>query len=108
MQRASYIWGGEAREEEAAEFSKAARIGSVTHDPQIPLARWRRCERARRRTLAEESLSAVMKAIFQIECTPAEARAFFGLPDMEPMQAAVMERLQEHMVSEIDRSHLKR
>jgi len=45
----------------------------------------------------------VMKAIFQIECTPAEARAFFGLPDMEPMQAAVMERLQEHMVSEIDR-----
>ena len=44
-----------------------------------------------------------MKAIFQIECTPAEARAFFGLPDMEPMQAAVMERLQEHMVSEIDR-----
>src|SRR6476620_11157707 len=107
MQRSSYIWGGAAREEggcRAAEFSKAAWIGSATHDPQIPLARWRRCERARRRTLAKDGLSGtVMKAIFQIECTPAEARAFFGLPDMEPMQAAVMERLQEHMVSEIDR-----
>ena len=44
-----------------------------------------------------------MKAIFQIECTPAEARAFLGLPDIEPIQAAVMKRLQERMVSEIDR-----
>ena len=30
-------------------------------------------------------------------------RAFLGLPDVEPIQAAVMERLQERMVSEIDR-----
>ena len=44
-----------------------------------------------------------MKATFKIECTAPEARAFFGLPDMEPIQAAVMERLQERMVSEIDR-----
>ena len=44
-----------------------------------------------------------MKVTVDIDCTPAEARAFFGLPDMQPLQAAVMDRLQERMVSEIDR-----
>jgi uncharacterized protein DUF6489 len=39
----------------------------------------------------------------EIECTPAEARSFLGLPDVEPVQTAVMERLQERMLSEIDR-----
>ena len=38
-----------------------------------------------------------------IECTPAEARSFLGLPDVEPIQAAVMERLQERMLSDIDK-----
>ena len=45
----------------------------------------------------------IMRATINIECTPAEARAFFGLPDVQPIQAAVMDRLQERMVSEIDR-----
>ena len=44
-----------------------------------------------------------MRATINIECTPAEARAFFGLPDVQPIQAAMMNRLQERMVSEIDR-----
>ena len=44
-----------------------------------------------------------MKTTINIECTPAEARAFFGLPDVQPMQAAMMDRLQERMVSEMDR-----
>jgi hypothetical protein len=35
--------------------------------------------------------------------TQAEARSFLGLPDVEPIQAAVMERLQERMLSEMDR-----
>ena len=39
----------------------------------------------------------------EIECTPAEARSFLGLPDVEPVQTAVMERLQERMLSEIDK-----
>jgi len=39
----------------------------------------------------------------EIECTPAEGRSFLGLPDVEPIQAAVMERLQERMLSEMDR-----
>ena len=45
-----------------------------------------------------------MRTTIEMECTPAEARAFLGLPDVQPMQAAVMERLQEKMLSEIDRS----
>jgi len=44
-----------------------------------------------------------MRATIDVECTPAEARSFFGLPDFEPMQAAVMERLQKRMLSEIDK-----
>ena len=44
-----------------------------------------------------------MKVTVDIDCTPAEARAFFGLPDVQPLQAAVMDRLQERMMSEIDR-----
>ena len=44
-----------------------------------------------------------MRATINIECTPAEARAFFGLPDVQPMQAAMMDRLQERMLSEMDR-----
>ena len=39
----------------------------------------------------------------EIECTPAEARSFLGLPDIEPLQAAVMGQLQERMLSEMDR-----
>ena len=44
-----------------------------------------------------------MRATINIECTPAEARAFFGLPDVQPIQTAVMNQLQERIVSEIDR-----
>ncbi len=38
-----------------------------------------------------------MKINIDIECTPQEARTFFGLPDMEPIQKALMDRLQERM-----------
>ena len=44
-----------------------------------------------------------MKVTIDIDCTPAEARHFLGLPNIEPMQAAVIDRLQEKMLSEIDR-----
>ncbi len=43
-----------------------------------------------------------MKVTVEIDCTPAEARHFLGLPNVEPMQAAVMERLEQKMLSEID------
>ena len=44
-----------------------------------------------------------MRATIHIECTPAEARAFFGLPDLQPIQAAVIGQMQKRMLSEIDR-----
>ena len=44
-----------------------------------------------------------MRATIHIECTPAEARACFGLPDVQPMQAAIMDQLQERMVNAMDR-----
>jgi hypothetical protein len=38
-----------------------------------------------------------MKVKFDIECTPQEARAFFGLPDVGPMQEALMKELEERL-----------
>ena len=34
-----------------------------------------------------------MKVTFDIECTPAEARAFFGLPDLTPVHDLYVEKL---------------
>lgn len=44
-----------------------------------------------------------MKVNIEIDCTPLEARQFFGLPDVGPMQTAVMDRLQQQMISNIDK-----
>jgi Family of unknown function (DUF6489) len=44
-----------------------------------------------------------MKMNIEIECTPAEARQFLGLPNVEPMQAAVMDQFQKKMLAEMDR-----
>ena len=42
-----------------------------------------------------------MKINVDIECTPEEARKFFGLPDVEPMQQAVMQEIQRKMMENI-------
>ena len=44
-----------------------------------------------------------MKVNVEIECTPLEARQFMGLPDVQPMQTAVMEKLQQQMSANIDK-----
>ena len=44
-----------------------------------------------------------MKITVEIDCTPAEARQFFGLPNVEPMQAAMMTKLEKRMSEEMDR-----
>jgi hypothetical protein len=44
-----------------------------------------------------------MKVNIEIECTPLEARQFFGQPDLGPMQTAVMDKLQQQMTSNIDK-----
>ncbi len=38
-----------------------------------------------------------MKFTVNVECTPEEARAFMGLPDVQPIQEAMMKDLQERM-----------
>jgi len=38
-----------------------------------------------------------MKINFDIECTPEEARAFLGLPDVQPMQDALMKEVEDRM-----------
>jgi hypothetical protein len=43
-----------------------------------------------------------MKVNVEIDCTPLEARQFFGLPDVSPMQVAVMEKLQQQMLANIE------
>jgi hypothetical protein len=38
-----------------------------------------------------------MKFKFDVECTPEEARAFIGLPDVGPMQERMMKDLEDRM-----------
>jgi hypothetical protein len=42
-----------------------------------------------------------VKIKIEIECTPEEARQFFGLPDLKPMQEAVMAKLQQQLENAI-------
>ena len=43
-----------------------------------------------------------MKVTIEVDCTPDEARAFMGLPDVKPMQAAVMASLEKQAVRAAD------
>ncbi len=38
-----------------------------------------------------------MKITVNIDCTPEEARTFFGLPDVKPMQEQLMKEVQERL-----------
>jgi Family of unknown function (DUF6489) len=38
-----------------------------------------------------------MKFNVDIECTPEEARAFFGLPDVKPLQDALLPEVEERL-----------
>ena len=42
-----------------------------------------------------------MKIKLDIECTPQEARVFFGLPDVEKMQGIMMKEIQSKMMENI-------
>src|SRR5215213_8968662 len=56
---------------------------------------WRYCDKPAK--------GAVMKVNVEIDCTPLEARQFFGLPDVQPMQTAVMDRMQQQMMANIEK-----
>jgi hypothetical protein len=40
-----------------------------------------------------------MKVSVQVDCSPEEARTFLGLPDVQPMQAALMKDLETRLRS---------
>ena len=40
-----------------------------------------------------------MKITIDVDCTPEEARAFLGLPDVAPMQEAAMAKVQEQLMT---------
>ena len=44
-----------------------------------------------------------MKVNVEVDCTPMEARQFFGLPDVQPMQTAVMDKMQQQMMANIEK-----
>ena len=43
-----------------------------------------------------------MKVTINIDCTPDEARQFMGLPDVKPLQAAVLAKMEEQMLTAAD------
>jgi hypothetical protein len=43
-----------------------------------------------------------MKVNVTIDCTPEEARAFFGLPDLGPMQQRVLGEIEERLRSSLN------
>jgi hypothetical protein len=38
-----------------------------------------------------------MKVTMNVDCTPEEARTFFGLPDVQPMQEHLLKEMQERL-----------
>jgi hypothetical protein len=42
-----------------------------------------------------------MKFKVDIDCTPDEARAFFGLPDVKPLQETLLREVQERLSANI-------
>lgn len=43
-----------------------------------------------------------MKITVDVDCTPEEARTFLGLPDVRPMQEALMKQLQDRMSASLN------
>ncbi|MDR3439600.1 DUF6489 family protein [Telmatospirillum sp.] len=43
-----------------------------------------------------------MKITVDVDCTPEEARTFFGLPDVKPMQDVLMKKVEERMITNLD------
>lgn len=43
-----------------------------------------------------------MKINLDIDATPAELRAFFGLPDLEPLQREILDKVRSQMLASMD------
>lgn len=52
-------------------------------------------------TPSPETKGRAMKITIDIDCTPEEARTFLGLPDVQPMQQALMTQMQDRMADSL-------
>jgi hypothetical protein len=43
-----------------------------------------------------------MKVNVEVDCTPEEARSFFGLPDLKPMQDRMMAEIEQRLRSSLN------
>jgi len=44
-----------------------------------------------------------MKITINVDCTPAEAREFFGLPDLRPLQAAWLAEIENRLIADMQK-----
>jgi len=44
-----------------------------------------------------------MKVHIDIDCTPLEARQFFGLPDVQPLQQAILAEMEKRTLAEMEK-----
>ena len=44
-----------------------------------------------------------MKVTIDIDCTPEEARHFLGLPDVQPMQKAILAEMEKRTIAEMEK-----
>jgi hypothetical protein len=44
-----------------------------------------------------------MNITINVDCTPAEAREFFGLPDLRPLQTAWLAEVEKRLVADMQR-----
>ncbi len=42
-----------------------------------------------------------MKITINVDCTPEEARRYMGLPDVAPMQEAILKQMQDQMMANV-------
>ena len=49
-----------------------------------------------------------MKVTFNIDCTPAEARAFFGLPDLTPVHDIFLDKMKTTMTEGVTPADLEK
>jgi Family of unknown function (DUF6489) len=54
------------------------------------------------RRLGGEASGGIVNINITVECSPDEARQFFGLPDVKPLQAAVMAKIEKQMLDAVD------
>ena len=44
-----------------------------------------------------------MKITINVDCTPAEAREFLGLPDLRPLQAAWLAEVEKRLITDLQK-----